>query len=152
MSKYSTFIEHPDGGTCNLEGMTADCYGCICYGGGLISECRERVDRMKEKICLNLMIPREWLFNECASTNDSRLCKLIRGFHSDKPVKINKGHYLYKGYAVYSIGYYEPEHCICWEAVDINGCAIAHGKSFAECKLFVDDYIDRKHEQAKENK
>lgn len=41
-------LKHPDGGHCYLEGMTDNCYGCICYGGGLIAECEEHVKRLRE--------------------------------------------------------------------------------------------------------
>ena len=43
-------VEHPDGGHCNTDGMTHDCYGCICYGGGLINECKERVAKLLDSI------------------------------------------------------------------------------------------------------
>ena len=39
-------------------------------------------------------------------------------------VKISKGIYEYKGYRISNCGYYEPDHCIWWEAVDMKtGCA-----------------------------
>lgn len=42
-------------------------------------------------------------------------------------VKISKGIYEYKGYRISNCGYYEPDHCIWWEAVDMKtGCADYH--------------------------
>ena len=35
-------------------------------------------------------------------------------------VKISKGIYEYKGYRISNCGYYEPDHCIWWEAVDMK--------------------------------
>ena len=35
-------VKHPDGGSCNTDGMTSDCYGCVYYGCGLIEECNKR--------------------------------------------------------------------------------------------------------------
>lgn len=40
-------VKHPDGGTCNNEGMTSDCYGCINYDCGLIDRCKERIKKLK---------------------------------------------------------------------------------------------------------
>ena len=42
------FVEHPLGGHCNLDGMTDECYGCICYGGGLIDDCKKNVEILRE--------------------------------------------------------------------------------------------------------
>lgn len=44
--------------------------------------------------------------------------------HSAK--RISKGHYIYRGYKVYCIGYYPPENRIVWEAVDHDGSGFAH--------------------------
>ena len=41
------FVKHPDGGHCNTDGMTEECYGCICFGCDLIKECKERVKALK---------------------------------------------------------------------------------------------------------
>ena len=41
--------------------------------------------------------------------------------------KISKGIYEYKGYKVSNCGYHHPDHCIWWEAVNLeNGCADYH--------------------------
>lgn len=40
-------VKHPNGGHCNTDGMTEECYGCICYGCGLIKECNKRVKALK---------------------------------------------------------------------------------------------------------
>lgn len=42
-------VNHPDGGSCNTEGMTDECYGCICYGAGLTDRCKERIKALKVK-------------------------------------------------------------------------------------------------------
>lgn len=146
MKKLNTFIEHPDGGHCNLEGMTDDCYGCVCYGCSLVDECESRVKELKEAICRSFMIPRKYLFDEHGQTpvKDPKFVKFVKSLYATKPVRIRKGHYLYNGYLIYSIGYYNPEHCVCWEAVDVNGNGVAHGKSMKECKMWVDILIEKK--------
>lgn len=54
-------------------------------------------------------------------------------------VKISKGIYEYKGYRISNCGYYEPDHCIWWEAVDMKtGCADYH----ATTKKFLMEQID----------
>ena len=55
-----------------------------------------------------------------------------------KAQKIRAGHYLYRGFHVYSVGYYEPEGCVCWEAVDHNGCGFAHSHSLRDTKALID--------------
>ena len=40
-------VKHPDGGSCNTDGMTNECYGCVCYGLGLTDRCKERVKALK---------------------------------------------------------------------------------------------------------
>ena len=42
------FVEHPLGGHCNLDEMTDECYGCICYGAGLIDDCKKNVEILRE--------------------------------------------------------------------------------------------------------
>lgn len=51
--------------------------------------------------------------------------------------------YLYRGYIIHSVGYYHPEHRVCWEAIDENGCGFAHSFSMRECKKWVDHEIER---------
>jgi hypothetical protein len=38
--------------------------------------------------------------------------------------------------------YYHPEHRVCWEAIDHNGCGFAHGFSLKETKALVDYELD----------
>lgn len=53
--------------------------------------------------------------------------------------KISKGIYKYKGYRISNYGYYEPDHCVWWEAVDMQtGCADYH----ATTKKFLMEQID----------
>ena len=35
--------------------------------------------------------------------------------------KISRGHYKYRGYDIVCVGYYHPEHRVCWEAIDTDG-------------------------------
>ena len=60
-----------------------------------------------------------------------------------KAKRLSAGHYVYRGYEVYSVGYYPPEGCVCWEAVDSDGCGFAHSHSLAETKLLVDQELER---------
>ena len=60
-----------------------------------------------------------------------------------KTKKISKGHYLYRGFEVICVGYYNPEGRVCWEAVDENGCGCAHGYSLKEVKMWIDYILDR---------
>lgn len=44
--------------------------------------------------------------------------------------KIHKGIYEYKGYRLSNCGYHHPDHCIWWEAVNMEtGCADYHAKT-----------------------
>jgi len=58
------FITHPDGGHCNIVGMTPGCYGCGYYGGGLINNCLDRVKKLKEWICKEYKIPYDFMFDK----------------------------------------------------------------------------------------
>ena len=40
--------------------------------------------------------------------------------------KISAGQYKYKGFIINCLGYYEPEHRTCWEAVDREGNGFGH--------------------------
>ena len=53
--------------------------------------------------------------------------------------KIEKGIYEYKGYRLFNYGYYEPEHCTWWEAVNIEtGCADYHAHTKKEIMELID--------------
>lgn len=69
-----------------------------------------------------------------------QLISLVMVTH--KAQKIRAGHYLYRGFHVYSVGYYEPEGCVCWEAVDHAGCGFAHSYSFRDTKALIDAELD----------
>lgn len=58
--------------------------------------------------------------------------------------KISKGHYIYRGFEIVCVGYYNPEHRVCWEAVDEYGNGFAHGFSLKEVKMWVDEALDNK--------
>lgn len=51
-----------------------------------------------------------------------------------------RGVYEYKGYRVSNCGYYEPDHCIWWEAVNIEmGCADYHAHTKKELIELIDE-------------
>lgn len=55
--------------------------------------------------------------------------------------KISRGIYKYKGYQISNCGYHHPDHCIWWEAVNIDtGCADYH----ANTKKVIMGLIDKK--------
>lgn len=150
MSKcqQDVFVDHPDGGQCNLYGMTDGCSSCGHYISGDTKGCEERVGRLMDAICTNFMLPRDFLFGDDINipTDNPKWSKFIESFKPDcnkRPLKIKKGHYIYKGFLIYSIGYYNPEQRVCWEAVDINGNGCAHGFSKKECMMWVDELLKR---------
>lgn len=56
-------------------------------------------------------------------------------------IKISKGIYEYKRYRISNCGYYQPDHCIWWEAVNKKtGCADYH----ATTKKDIIKLIDKK--------
>ena len=67
---------------------------------------------------------------------NSKKCSLNRA------KRISAGHYNYRGFEVYSVGYYHAEHHVCWEAVDNNGCGFAHSFSLAMTKKLIDNELD----------
>ena len=52
--------------------------------------------------------------------------------------RIRKGSYIYRGYYIECLGYYEPEHRIVWEAVDEHGNGFAHSYSLKGVKREID--------------
>lgn len=62
--------------------------------------------------------------------------------------KIRKGHYEYRGYEIHCIGYYEPEHKVCWEANLIGEYgADFHGYSLREIKYRIDEDLDKEEQK-----
>lgn len=62
----------------------------------------------------------------------------------NRPVKIKSGEYLYKGYRIVCIGYYEPEHRIVWEAENLEtGCGDFHAYTKREIIDFIDEYFNQ---------
>ena len=57
--------------------------------------------------------------------------------------RISAGHYIYRGYEIINVGYYNPEHCACWEAIDTDGSGFAHGFSLAMTKRIIDEELDK---------
>lgn len=56
--------------------------------------------------------------------------------------KISRGHYLYRGYRINCVGYYEPEHRVVWECVDVDESGFGHSFSKRGCMLEIDSVID----------
>jgi len=156
MSKFhqDVFVDHPDGGHCNLMGMTDGCGCCGHYRSRDTKGCKERVAKLIDAICTNFMIPRGFLFDDSGDipTDNPEWSKFIESFKTDcnkRPLKIKKGHYIYKGFLIYSIGYYNPEHRVCWEAVDTGGNGCAHGFSKKECMMWIDELLKRENQNDK---
>lgn len=63
--------------------------------------------------------------------------------NTHKAKRLWKGRYLYRGYIIHTVGYYPPEHRVCWEAMDEKGYAFAHSFSMRECKKWVDREIEK---------
>ena len=51
--------------------------------------------------------------------------------------RISGGHYMYRGFQIICIGYYNPEHRVCWEAVDEHGCGFAHSNSLKDILILI---------------
>lgn len=60
-----------------------------------------------------------------------------------KAKRISAGRYLYRGFEIISVGYYYPEHCVCWEAVDHDGSGFAQGTSLTMTKRLIDEELDK---------
>jgi len=57
--------------------------------------------------------------------------------------KIRSGKYLYRGYVVSNLGYYQPEQKVVWEAHDEStGEAVAHGYTKKEVLLAIDGFLE----------
>lgn len=55
-------------------------------------------------------------------------------------IKLGSGKYKYKGYVITCHGYYEPDHCVWWEAVNIKtGCADYHTNTKKEIMELIDE-------------
>ena len=60
-----------------------------------------------------------------------------------KCVKISAGIYEYRGYRMANIGYHHPDHCIWWEAVNIEtGCADYHAHTKKRLMEIIDSHED----------
>ncbi len=57
--------------------------------------------------------------------------------------RLSSDHYLYRGFEIICVGYYNPEHRVCWEAINNDGIsAFAHGYSLKEVKMLIDYELD----------
>jgi hypothetical protein len=59
------------------------------------------------------------------------------------PVRLSSGHYLYRGFLVYCIGYYPPEGRVCWEALDRDQSGFAHGYTLKESCRWIDIELEQ---------
>ena len=59
--------------------------------------------------------------------------------------RLRRGNYAYRGYIIYCVGYYNPEHRVCWEACPKSNmlCADFHGFSLREVKIAIDCDLDK---------
>ena len=75
-------------------------------------------------------------------SKEKNLNKKIMAKNKHTTKKVSKGHYIYRGFSVVCVGYYHPEHRVCWEAIDEYGCGFAHGYSLKEVKCLIDSELD----------
>lgn len=61
----------------------------------------------------------------------------------NKTKKIARGKYEYRGYIIQRFGYYHPEHRVCWEGLNQDGDADAHGYSKRQVIREIDYLLDR---------
>ena len=59
--------------------------------------------------------------------------------------RICRGNYAYRGYIIYCVGYYNPDHRVAWEAVPEGNALRAdfHGFSLREVKIAIDCNLDK---------
>lgn len=60
-----------------------------------------------------------------------------------KAKRLRKGKYLYRGYIITCVGYYNPEQKVVWEAEEENGDGLAHAYSLKDTKKIIDELIDK---------
>lgn len=61
-----------------------------------------------------------------------------------RPKKIRAGLYLYRGYKIRNHGYYPPDKCIWWEAIDTTTqCADYHAHTLGQIIQMIDDDLDK---------
>ena len=54
--------------------------------------------------------------------------------------RIGNGHYLYKNYELANLGYHHPDHCIWWEATNLEtDCADYHANTKQELMDLIDE-------------
>lgn len=64
---------------------------------------------------------------------------------NNKAKKIRRGHYLYRGFEIVCVGYYHPEHRVCWEAIDTDASGFAHSYTLKDTKAEIDYELDGTH-------
>lgn len=60
-----------------------------------------------------------------------------------KAKRLRAGKYLYKGYVITCVGYYQPERRVVWEAEDEHGNGFAHSFSLRDTKRLIDDGLNK---------
>lgn len=56
--------------------------------------------------------------------------------------KISKGIYEYKGYRISNCAYHQPDHCVWWEAVNLQtGCADYHANTKKGLVELIDETV-----------
>lgn len=59
------------------------------------------------------------------------------------PKRISSGHYKYRGYDIRNHGYYEPDKCIWWEAInEETQCADYHYHRLRDIIKAIDEDLD----------
>lgn len=60
--------------------------------------------------------------------------------------RLSSGHYIYRGYHIVCVGYYPPEHRVCWECIDKDGISgFGHDYTLSGCKRWIDITIDEQY-------
>lgn len=57
--------------------------------------------------------------------------------------RVDTNIYEYRGFQVECVGYYPPEGRVVWEAVDHDGIGFAHAFTLRECKMWIDEELDK---------
>jgi len=56
--------------------------------------------------------------------------------------KVSNGKYCYRGFELTNLGYYSPDQCVWWEAIDLKtNCADFHAHSKRDLKIEIDEAL-----------
>jgi hypothetical protein len=65
-----------------------------------------------------------------------------------KCTRIRNGKYSYRGFEIINHGYYPPDKCIWWEAVDVKtGCADFHEHTKRDIIKAIDDCLAKEYKK-----